>query len=370
MRRMRWLPALGLGLVLTGVGLDRCPAQMDPVTNGRAQPPGNAALYPAASQTGLVPAPAAPAGDPYEGIRVTPQAGAWLICLASFSGKESPDFARQMIACVRNKYHMPAYVFDYENQKQRAENEAEREYARTHPGHRPRITRIEEHCAILVGGYPTVDAANAALKEIHKWPPPDIHLPSGAIPFPSKYDVVKGKDGQDSANIVIFNPCATAFAIRNPVSPETQPALKPKFDPAWPRMNSDEEFSIYGCRKPWTLAITQYNCFSSTQRAQDSPSMLEKLWNSAHARNDQIDVAALNAHDLAKFLRRCNLEAYVLHTKTSSIVTVGGFMSPNDPNMDGACRQLLDIRRQLDSRAGKTDLVQFFPNPMPMEVPH
>ncbi len=382
MRRMRWLPALGLGLVLTGGQANHClaqPGSMRGVADLPAATGPQTGLVPqtgVGSQTGLIPDPATPPGDPYQGLRVSSQSGAWLICIASFSGPESPDFARQMVAYFRNKYHIPAYVYDRADQERRRDNEEERLKAQQIAGYRPRYTRVEELCAILVGGYATVDAANAALKDIHKWPSPDIHLPSGAPPFPSKYDtvfdkdgkVVLDKDGKPRRSIVVFNPCETAFAIRNPVSPQTQPAAKPKFDPAWPKMNSDEPFSIYGCHKPWTLAIAQYTVMSSAP-ARSEPGMLDKLWMGG-SKGDQVDNAALNAHELAKFLRHCNIEAYVLHTRTSSIVTMGGFTRSDDPNIGSARQQLLAVRRQIETVSGRKDIVQFFANPLPMEVPH
>jgi hypothetical protein len=372
MRRMRWLSALGLGVALTGFGATRCLAQSGyPQQIQGAPPPG------LGSQTGLMPAPTiSSVGDPYEGIRITPQAGAWSICIASFAGDDAPEFAHQMVAYVRNDHHMPCYVYDRADQQRRKDNDAERLRAQRDPTYRPQYTRVEELCAILVGSYPTVEAANVALKEVHKWPMPNIHLSSGLPPFATQFKMVLDKKGNSVLDdqkrpihtTMMLNPCETAFAIRNPTLADGQMANKSKFDPAWPKLNENEEFSVYKCSKPWTLAVIKYNGLSTTQTG--SSSMLYKLWGNNHE-GESLNVAANNAHELAKALRACNLDAYVLHTKTSSIVTIGGFASFDDPNIKSAKQTILAVRQKIDENARAKNAVSppFFNNPLPMEVP-
>jgi hypothetical protein len=69
----------------------------------------------------------------------------------------------------------------------------------------------------------------------------------------------------------------------------------------------------------------------------------------------------MNAHALADALRKSGLEAYVLHTRASSVVTIGGFASANDPRMQETEQALerMKIGPSLD----------LMPKPLPMQVP-
>ena len=65
----------------------------------------------------------------------------------------------------------------------------------------------------------------------------------------------------------------------------------------------------------------------------DAPGILEKIGLKTRA-GEGIDQAAHDAHVLADLLRKNkNLDAYVLHTKFSSIVCVGNFDSLEDANL-------------------------------------
>jgi hypothetical protein len=80
---------------------------------------------------------------------------------------------------------------------------------------------------------------------------------------------------------------------------------------------------------------------------------------------DTPDHAAENAHTLAKVLRQLKLDAYVLHTRFASIVTVGSFESLDDPALRSMQNVLLtQLKPRLDAR------LELFPQPLPMEVPH
>ena len=59
-----------------------------------------------------------------------------------------------------------------------------------------------------------------------------------------------------------------------------------------------------------------------------------------------------------------SFEAYVLHTRTQSIVTVGGYEGPNDPKLMQDQQVLSRLRLN-----GVPPEMQLFAQPMPMEVP-
>ena len=160
------------------------------------------------SQTGLMPAAAAPSvGDPYQGIRITQQAGAWSICLASFSGPEAPEFAHQMVAYIRNKYHVPAYAYDRADQqappRQRRMNAQQAYAAATLLAIGPKAAHAaEENCAILGGRLaPRSQDANAAPKRSAQARAYPRHSPPalrGLPPFPTRFEMVprQGRQGR------------------------------------------------------------------------------------------------------------------------------------------------------------------------------
>jgi hypothetical protein len=74
------------------------------------------------------------------------------------------------------------------------------------------------------------------------------------------------------------------------------------------------------------------------------------------------------------YLRKNKLEAYVLHTKFSSVVTVGGFDSLEDPNLLAMQRTLSERLPALENSMRRLNptlqSMMFFPKAMPMKVPH
>src|SRR5262249_32282551 len=125
--------------------------------------------------------------------------------------------------------------------------------------------------------------------------------------------------------------------------------------------------------QPWTLAIKAFNGMCYVESASRPTNFLDKLLG----RSEQLNASAMNAHNMAEAMRKMGFEAYVLHTRSSSIVTVGGFASQDDPRMNSVKESLRPLQFQVDKAkpqsagsvpAGSTNL-QLFPQPLPMEVP-
>src|SRR5437868_4497453 len=201
--------------------------------------------------------PAAP--DINQDLAVTPQAGAWLICAASYSGPNAPYLARQLALQVRQRHGINAYVFNHADEERRKIREELERAQALHPDvpMRRRTVRLEEQCAVLVGGYKDSEAAAAALKNIRTLPLPELKLPTGepaydymltTVPDPQK----KGMTLQRTP----VNPFTTAIAIPNPTVPQQQ--AKPKFDPAWTKLNAYEKYSLLKCPKRYTLVVKEY----------------------------------------------------------------------------------------------------------------
>jgi hypothetical protein len=75
---------------------------------------------------------------------------------------------------------------------------------------------------------------------------------------------------------------------------------------------------------------------------------------------------AMQAHELARWLRtkEVGFDAYVLHTRHSSIVTVGAFTGPDDPKMEQTAEL---IRRFKGVTKQGVPTIQLLAEPM--EVP-
>ncbi len=100
----------------------------------------------------------------------------------------------------------------------------------------------------------------------------------------------------------------------------------------------------------------------SYQSESPSSSFLDKLWGKSTG--EALEAVGQNAHNLAKLLRdpQLKFEAYVLHLRGGSLVTIGGFDRADDP-------QIQTIQRALASSLQLGQGVQMLPEPFPIEVP-
>jgi len=303
---------------------------------------------------------------------IVPEAGTWMICAASFTGTEAPSLARQLVFQLRSKYNLAAYVFnraDEERARQKAELDRIRAQYPPDTPIRNRTIRVEEQCAVLVGSFGDFDAAAYYLPNIKKLPMPDLRLSTGEKAVDYVFQASRQEEIQSNRKEV--NPFSKAMVIRNPTVPR-EPAPAAKFDPFWKKLNANEEFSLLKCNKPWTLTVKEYPGAAMLQSKIVVPkteSFWGKLWPSGSG-GDMLNISAMQANELARVLRRFNFQAYVLHTRTSSIVTVGGFDSMDDPQMQIMRKQLATFQQvQIAKNRDHSDPLQMMPNPLPMEVP-
>lgn len=314
--------------------------------------------------------------DPNRDIAVTPEVGEWMICVASYTGPESHVWARGMVALLREPgYRLPAYVFNRGAEERRKERERIQEILRSrqkleaetgtlvHAGKMriPRYANVEDQVAVLIGGYRDMDTARRALDEIRKLPAPD--------PKRVKLDGVitmNKEKGQEEAKgqLAFRNPFKHGFVVRNPSLPPRPPADRSLDVAELRRLNEDEPYSLLKCKKKITLAIREFQLPTLIQSETEFKGLLKKASFLTSASDD--DAAAKSANNLAEFLnKKVNMEAYVLHTKFSSVVTVGGFDSLDDPRVQ-------TVRAQVDrmNQDPRYDQFKLFPVPRPMQVPH
>lgn len=361
--------ALAVGTVasVANIGQAQLPGPMDqsslrnPLLETPPQPSG--LPYKPGQQSARVAAANQP--DINQDILVTDKQGPWMIFMTSYTGKEAAVMARQMVMELRNNYQMPAFVFNHgtdEKQKEDARVKAIIEKQRQFlaekglPSNTPlrvRRTIYETQCAVLVGNYPDDNAARRALAEMRrlKLDPKRVQL---AKIFDAEVDEKTGKIIKFTREEFI-NPFNSAFVIQNPILKVDRTRQVQENDLAvMKQLSRGEDYSLFNCPKPYTLVIKQFTTPTVTQPRSGSGSFLAAL--GLNKTGDGVDNAAHNAHNLAELMRKSfQLEAYVLHTRHSSIVTVGGFDSLGDPRMRSTQEMLVNRLK--------------VPSAMPMAVP-
>ncbi|MDW7995963.1 MAG: hypothetical protein RMI91_15055 [Gemmatales bacterium] len=308
-----------------------------------------------------------------------PQSGPFLICVGSFRGEQAREQAQQLALYVQQHYRLRAYLFSRSEEERRKQQEELKRLRELYgPNQRFRRVRIEDEYAVLVGDFRTWEEARRELDRIKQLPPPKD------IPLPVMFIVRQGgKPGDAGAKptgeYATYNPFRYAFVVPNPLAPKPAERVQNKnWDPAWAELNRNNPYSLLKCPRRYTLLVKSYQAPTIITGMRGAPPVLntnpaprpaalDAQVEKEMRRLEQIlgwkpDAAALQAHNLCEVLRHpsLNYEAYTLHTKEASLVTVGSFDRTDDPNIEHL-RQLL---------AGKTiGVVQLSPNPALLPIP-
>jgi hypothetical protein len=314
--------------------------------------------------------------DPAKPYWITPEDGTWTICAGSFTGETSAKLAHDLVLEIRSRYGLPAFVFNRGSEMRRQQEDElqkrrqqQKEYLEKMglkpdlPLRLPKV-RIEEQYAVLIGGYKDFDPASKDLVRIKKLEPPKS-VPKDTL----TYDVVPapGASKKPEGQRAVVNPFAHSFVARNP-SIQVQKEAGNKPDPFWKELNDGETYSLLKCGKPWTLAIKEFSGQTMIQ-PQSAPTKFLNLLTGSRM-GEQLNASALNAHNMAEALHKIGFEAYVLHTRSNSIVTIGGFDSASDPRMQQLERALHDnLRFTYENTQSSDPNMGLFARPMPMEVP-
>jgi hypothetical protein len=350
------LPALGLGLVLLArLGQAQAPETQNP--NAPGQPGGLNNLVQSNRE------------DINAAYAVTPEAGPWMICVASYQGESSAELAFLLCTYLRQKHHA-AYVYNRGNAERKQLQEELDQGQKAYPGlPRRRVLAhpTEEQNAVLLGGFNDADAASAQLKKVRKWDLPDIKLKSGKPAFDT-YDIYEPVQGKKTYELKRYpvNPFHSAMVVPNPALPP-QRKQAAKVDPFWKKLNADEPRSLYKCPKPWTLAVQEFHGATAIQTTSSSSGFLEKLGFDDHHTGKRLDNSARMAQEVCDMFKKLGYKSYVLHTRFNSVVTVGEFESSNDPALVRTQEQL----SKMSFKNGKTGDTAFslFAKALPMEVP-
>ena len=260
--------------------------------------------------------------------KLTKRHGPWMIMVASLrdipesrrsKGLSAQEAADELVYELR-KRGIPAYTFSQESVIQRFNtlDRLGREERRSYAAQRAMIS-------VIAGNYSDSEdeVAQKTLKYIKHFQPEVI----------TENGVYKKTPGQPG-------PLSGAFLTINPLLSPQEVAQR-KQDPLIAKLNSGVEFSLLNNKGNYSLVIASFYGNSVTETATSrftNASESEELSNS-------LDIAAQNAWLLTKALREAkkhgfpagnatDIDAYVLHEKYRSIVTVGSFKGPDDPRIE------------------------------------
>ncbi len=293
-----------------------------------------------------------------------------MICVYCYIGQESAQVSREMVMELRERWKLPAYVFSKADEERRQEFERVKkiheDYRRLcqeknlpmDPNMHVRTRHIENEYAVLVGNFKDADTARKARDDIRKLPMPKVKLwqPEYVpeIPPPGSAKSAKVEEKKKIAEPANGNPFQGAFVVHNPTIKQERPADWDKQGMAGLKnLNAAENYSLLNCKKPYTLVVKQFLLPAETRSA--SGTIFGKMNPFVH--KSDIDVPGQNAHNMAELLHKTtHLDAFVLHTKFASMVTVGAFDSLDDPSLR-ATQEMLRNQYKI-------------PLPVPMAVPH
>ena len=319
---------------------------------------------------------------------LAPQAGAWMICVQSYrsdprreNGDEVRAAAEELATYIRTEHKLPAYIYDRGQKERSEENQRVAEQRRQQiefmrsmgidAGRdtpiRVRRMRIPEEYAVLIGGWKDMETARKALDGVRKLKPPPEKLAD---------KVFTGGPAEEGGKSAVthnapINPFLLAFVVPNPTIPKAKAENDPeKLDPFVKELNEGRKYNLLDCRKPWTLVVKVYHGTTVVQSSSSGSSFLKKLIGK---NDDVLNAGAAQAENLAEILHKMqpSFESYVLHTRGSSIVCVGGFDGLEDPKMAETQALLSKVSFRADPTHpdAELSLVQLNPQILPMKIP-
>lgn len=238
------------------------------------------------------------------------QNGPWMIMVTSLWGETTEQKARAEQAANELVFELrslgiPAYTFKQEGHLDELDT-----YDRMGRAQKRYFAAQRDSILIIAGNYPTIedDRAQKTLKYVKQLRPKSLDPVAKLVP---------GGKG----------PLHKAFLTRNPLLPDDVKNSK-GLEPLLVRLNSGTEHSLLQNRRKYSLVVASFN-----GKSQVDPMKFQEF-DKKLATEVTLDNAGLESWQLTKALRSRGIEAYVYHERFRSIVTVGGFDSPDDPEVD------------------------------------
>jgi hypothetical protein len=318
-------------------------------------------------------------------------------------GLTARELAEGLAREIRDTYRVQAFLYEYISEERKAEmraNIAARQKAETEyvaqvkaleqkavlqgmefmePENKYRVWKHEQRdqIGVLVGGFQTeADAAKALAVMKGEW-----RLPKNTALLDKALILNAPDKGQATSEGACINPYASAFVVPNPaIAKASQPAAQRQgLEPFVVKLNDGNPYSLLKANKKWTLAVKSFTAPVEVVSRNSDTSAVRKMGHSNGA--DALNAGAVQAESLAKALRgmkgkggeSLNLEAFVLHTRYASLVTVGQFDGPDDPALLATKRMLAGITMKVsEDQTGfrpVTNTPSLFDTMLPMPIP-
>ncbi len=196
----------------------------------------------------------------------------------------------------------------------------------------------KDQIAVLVGGFKTEEDARKALDQVRKWPVPKTRV--GGMSLMDWGTMIRpGPDGKPMEERDYINPYITATVVPNPSIARAAAATTNELDPFIVKLNEGRPYNLLNATKGWTLAVKSFIAPVEIVGRDGGNNAMRKM-GSSKAR-DVLAAGAEQAESLAKVIREMKdkggnslgLESFVLHTRDASLVTIGQFDGPNDPEL-------------------------------------
>jgi hypothetical protein len=299
----------------------------------------------------------------------------------SFNGDDARQQAKDLVYELRKRYKFAAYVyakkFDFGDEDLARSNQLT-------PGPRRKYASGSgvEEVAVMVGDFEHVDDSTAqrTLREL-KYAQPDCLKPKEGGKAPS-LSLATWRGLQNEAHRVLGikegekGPMGHALITTNPLRPKSYYANK-GIDRFIEQINADNPYSLLKCPGKYTVQVATFHGQVTIDQLK-----IRDLERSQRVDGGALAQAGEKALKLAEALRIDHYDAYVLHDRYASIVTVGSFNSVGTPRSDGRIEinpQVHDIMQRFSARPApgtngamvpKTLLgISFDIQAIPVEVP-
>lgn len=287
---------------------------------------------------------------PIEPYLLRKEHGPFMVMAHTFRGPEATRYAQALAMELQAAHGLPAYIFHLKIQPGGSN------IRNVQPTAPPQVEnaqingqekyRVFDEAAVLVGNCKTIDEAEKLLKRVKKIKPQCLDG------LPSIWGHRKGQ-GLLRAHITAnpLQPAQVLYPGRNPGGHHvhndalpTQPGQAfdpyvaaaafeqmPKVDPLIKRINGGPR-SIFNCPGPFTLQVAEFA--GRTSADANDP----KFGSESFLKKSPLMTAADDAERLAESLKKCRsldpaFAPYVYHDRTRSVVTLGHFTGPDDPNL-------------------------------------
>jgi len=238
-----------------------------------------------------------------------------------------------------------------------------------------------EQWAVLIGGFRSDEEARKALNVVRKLPPPkDVSLLDPIVSEVVQQDRSIRTEGS------YLNPFSNALVVPNPAVAKAVADEKYKLEPFLVKINSTGKYTLLQAKKPWTLQVKAFTTpMKVIGKGGSEDSVFERTIANFAGSKSMLDITAEQAEKLTESLRDTTLsqevalqnpdlkakpfESFVLHHRTGSIVCVGQFDAPNDPELIRMQVILQGMTFKVKTGDGREQVQRMFDIVSPMPVP-